>query len=123
VSEFLVGYLAGIDERLLDYLDEDGEMRVDAVRRLRYYTTAVLDGSITLTALHEDWPDWFDLAPAFVAAYTPEGVEELEEAAEFLEGPEVGDDDALTEAERDYLMALELQLDMYPEIRATEDEG
>jgi hypothetical protein len=122
VSEFLVVYLDSIDERLLGYLDEDEEMRLDAVRRLRFYTTALLDGSITPVALHEDWPDWFDLAPAFVAAYAPEEVEELEEATALLEGPRIEEDAPLTEAERAYLLALERVLDMYPVMRMTEEE-
>jgi hypothetical protein len=87
VSEFLVVYLDSIDERLLDFLDEAGEMRPDTVRRLRFYTTALLDGSVTPAAVAEDWPDWYDLIPAFVAAYAPGEVEELEEAAAFLETP------------------------------------
>jgi hypothetical protein len=61
VNEFLVVYLDPIDERFLEYLDEGEELRLDIAKRLRYYTTAVLDGSITPTALHADWPDWFDL--------------------------------------------------------------
>jgi hypothetical protein len=32
VSEFLVAYLASIDERLLDYLDEDDELRPEIDR-------------------------------------------------------------------------------------------
>ena len=28
--------------------------------------TALLDGSVRPARLAEDWPDWFDLAPAFV---------------------------------------------------------
>jgi hypothetical protein len=122
VNDFLVVYLDSIDERLLDYLDEEGELRLDTVQRLRYYTTALLDGLITPAALAEDWPDWFDLAPAFVAAYAPDEVEELEQATALLEGPRIEEDVALTEAERAYLTALELQLDMYPDMQATEEE-
>ena len=122
VNDFLVTYLDSIDDRLLEYLDEDEELRLDTVKRLRFYTTALLDGSITSAAVAEDWPDWFHLAPAFVAAYAPDEVEELEQAAGFLESPEIGDDAPLTVADRTYLTALELQLDMYPEMRATEEE-
>ena len=120
VSDILLSYLDSIDERLLEYLDEVDDLRPGTVHRLRFYTSALLDGSLSPAAVAEDWPDWFDLAPAFVAAYAPGGVEELEEAA-FLEGPEVGDAAPLTEADRDYLRALEVQLDMYPEMRPTEE--
>ena len=34
MSDFLVVYLDSIDERLLEYLDEDDELRLDAVQRL-----------------------------------------------------------------------------------------
>jgi hypothetical protein len=34
VNEFLVVYLDSIDERLLEYVDDE-ELRIDAVRRLR----------------------------------------------------------------------------------------
>ena len=71
MSEFLVTYLDSIDERLLDYLDEEDELRPEVVMRLRTYATALLDGSITPAAVAEDWADWFDLLGAFVAAYAP----------------------------------------------------
>jgi hypothetical protein len=60
VSEFLVLYLDSIDEALLEYLDEDDELRLDVVKRLRFYASALLDGSITASAVAEDWEDWFD---------------------------------------------------------------
>ena len=72
VGHCLVIYLDSIDERLLDYLDEDDELRPEVVKRLRYYTTALLDGTITPAAVAEDWADWFDLVRAFVVAYAPE---------------------------------------------------
>ena len=67
----------------------------------------------------EDWADWFDLVGAFVTAYAPEGVEELEEAAPLM-SDEVNEDTLLTEADRAYLLALEALLDMYPEMRMGE---
>ncbi len=68
----------------------------------------------------EDWPDWYQLAPAFVAAYGSEELQELEGAAEFLDGVEEQDDVSLTDADRAYLKALESWLGMYPEMRTTE---
>ena len=50
----------------------------------------------------EDWADWFDLTRAFVAAYAPEEIEELEEAAPLM-SDEVEEDTVLTEADRAYL--------------------
>lgn len=45
VNEFLVTYLDSIDEHLLDYLDEDDELSPEIVKRLRYYTTALQQGT------------------------------------------------------------------------------
>ena len=120
MSEFLVTYLDSIDERLLDYLDEDDELRPEVVKRLRYYASALPEASITPAAVAEYWADWFDLVPAFVAAYAPDEVGELEEAAEFMDTDE--EYTTLTAADKAYLTALELQLDMYPEMRMSEDQ-
>jgi hypothetical protein len=119
VNDFLVSYLDAIDERLLEYLDDDDELKLDTVQRLRFYTSALLDGSLSPDHVVEDWPDWFQLAPAFVAAYGSEELQELEGAAEFL-GAIEEDDVSLTEADRAYLKALEVWLDVYPEMRTTE---
>jgi hypothetical protein len=120
VDDFLVTYLDTIDERLLEYLDDDEELRLDAVRRLRLYTSALLDGSVTPESLADDWPDWFHLAPAFVAAYGTDELAGLENAPVFLRAD--GEEDVhLVDADRAYLRALEVQLDMYPEMRTTDE--
>jgi hypothetical protein len=121
VNDFLVLYLDSIDEQLLEYLDEDDELKLDAVQRLTFYTTALLDGSITPDHVMEDWPDWYQLAPAFVATYGSEELQELEGASEFLEAIEEQDDVSLTDADLAYLKALEAWLGMYPEMRTTEE--
>jgi hypothetical protein len=120
VNDFLVVYLDSIDERLLEYLDEDDELKLDAVQRLRFYTSALLEGSITPDHVMEDWPDWYQLVPAFVATYGSEELQELEVAARLLEAIEEDEDVTLTEADCGYLTALEKWLGMYPEMRTTE---
>jgi hypothetical protein len=62
VNDFLVSYLDAIDKRLLEHLDDEGELKLEVVRRLRFYTSALLDGSLTPDHVVEDWPDWFQLA-------------------------------------------------------------
>ncbi len=119
MSEFLVVYLDSIDENLLDYLDEDDELRLEVVKRLRYYASVLLEGSISPAAVAEDWADWFDLVQAFVAAYAPQEIEELEEAAPLM-SDEIAEDTVLTAVDRDYLTAVELLLDAYPEMRMGE---
>jgi hypothetical protein len=120
-SDSLVVYLDSIDERLLEYLDEDEELKLDAVQRLRFYTTALLDGSITPDHVMEDWSDWYVLVPAFVATYGIAMLKELEGASVLLEAIEEQEDVSLTDADRAYLKALEAWLDMYPEMRTTEE--
>ena len=112
--------MGSIDERLLEYLDKDDELKLDAVKRLSFYTTALLDGSITPDHVMEDWPDWYQLVPAFVATYGTEELQQLEGASEFLEAIEEDDDVSLTDADLAYLKALEAWLGMYPEMRTTE---
>src|ERR1035441_3983680 len=102
------------------YLDEDDELKLDAVQRLSFYTTALLDGSITPDHVMEDWSDWYALVPAFVATYGTDELQELEGAAVLLEAIEEQDDVSLTKADRAYLKALEAWLDMSPEMRTTE---
>ncbi len=120
MNEFLVAYLDSIDERLLDYLGEDDELRPEVVKRLRYYSSALLEGSITPAAVAEDWEDWFDLVPAFVAAYAPEVTDELDEEGAPLMRDEGGEGTALTPADRTYLAAVELLLNAYPEMEVGE---
>jgi len=113
VNDFLVTYLDSIDEDLLQYLDDDEELSIVVVKRMRDYTVALLDGSITPVALDEDWSDWFPLVGAFVAAYGWEGVDDLEDGATFLDeigAPEV----EIRSADREFLEALVVQLDVYP---------
>jgi hypothetical protein len=120
VNDFLVVYLDSIDEQLLEYLDEDDELELDAVKRLRFYTSALLEGSISPDHVMEDRPDWYQLVPAFVATYGTEELQELEGAAVLLEAIEEQDDVSLTDADLAYLKALEAWLGMYPEMRSSE---
>ena len=121
VNDFLFTYLDSIDERLLEYLDKHHELKLDAVKRLRFYTSALLEGSITPDHVLEDWPDWYQLVPAFVATYGSDELRELEIGAEFLGAIEEREDVSLSKADLAYLKVLESWLDMYPEMRTTEE--
>jgi hypothetical protein len=96
-------------------------LKLDAVQRLRFYTSALLDGSITPDHVVEDWPDSYQLVPAFVATYGTEELQDLEGATVFLGAIEEDEDVILTKAGRAYLKALELWLGMFPEMRTTEE--
>jgi len=56
-------YLDAIDERLLEYLDDDDELKLDAVQRMRIYTSTLLTGSITPDHVVEDWPTGSNRSP------------------------------------------------------------
>jgi hypothetical protein len=84
-------------------------------------TGALLDGSLTPDHVVEDWPDWFQLVPAFVAAYGTDELKEAEVASVFLEAVEEHENVSLDDAVRAYLKALEAWLDVYPEMRTTEE--
>ncbi|MGP0109176.1 MAG: hypothetical protein ACLPR9_10020 [Acidimicrobiales bacterium] len=58
MNDLLVSCLDTIDERLLEYLDDD-ETSLDAIRRLRLHTSALLGGSVTPGHLVEGRADWF----------------------------------------------------------------
>jgi len=115
MSDLLVAFLDAIDERLLDYLDQDEELRLDTVERLWLYTEALLDGSITPAVIEEDWSDWFDLVAAFRTAYAPQWLADLEEAAPFRRV--IRDETRLVRADRAYLLALTSLLDMHHKTR------
>jgi len=120
MSDALVTYLDSFDGRLLDYLDEDGGLSAFTVSKLRHYTIALLDGTISPLTVDEAWPDWYSLALAFVAAYVPEDLTAMEESVTFMKAAGAGEDAALTEADRVHLRELELYLDIYPEIAGGE---
>ena len=68
MNDLLLVHLDSIDERLLEYLDEDDELKLDVAQRLRLHTSALYEGWITPDHVLEDWPDWYPLTHAFVTA-------------------------------------------------------
>jgi hypothetical protein len=72
--------------RLLAHLDDDEELPVQIVKRMRDFAVALLDGTITPVAIDKEWADLVTLGPA----------------------------------DRAYLEALVLQLDVYPNERPTD---
>ena len=114
MNDFLVSYLDAIEERLLEYLDDEGELKLEVVQRLRFYTSALLNGSLSPDNVVQDWADWFQLVPAFVAAYGTDELKEAEVASVFLETVEEHEHASINDAVRSYLKAVEAWLDMYP---------
>ena len=120
VNDFLVNCLHRTDELLLGYLDGDNDLTVNTVKRLRFYASAMLGGSMTPSQVADEWADWFVLTPAFVAAHGTWELADLESDARLLRHGGVDDDASLIEADRVYLSALEVALDSYPEGRTTQ---
>ena len=64
----------------------------------------------------EDWPDWYQLAPAFVATYGTEELQELEGASVLLEAIEEDDERIFIDALRDLQPGEELFYDYQLEV-------
>ena len=90
MSEFLVTYLDSIDERLSTTSTRTRNCAQRWSSACATTPRPSWKAPSRPAAVAEDWADWFDLARAFVAAYAPEGVEELEEAASLM-SDEVGE--------------------------------
>jgi hypothetical protein len=114
----LVTYLDSIDKRLLDYLDEDGELSAVATQRLRSHISELLAGTMTTAALTAAWPDWFDLVSAFVVTYGSLELEDLEVESGFARETEWDSEGPPSGLTRGYLLTLELELDVFSESRA-----
>jgi hypothetical protein len=116
-NDLLVRYLQSIDERLLEYLDQDEDLSVATTERLLAQTTDLLAGTMTPAGLKASWPDWFDLVSAFVITYGSVQLEDLEEESGFGPETESEDEGPPTGLVRGYLLTLELELDLYPEMK------
>jgi hypothetical protein len=116
-NDLLVTYLDSIDKRLLDYLDEDDDLSVVTTQKLRSYTSELLAGTITAPELMVAWRDWFDLVSAFVVTYGSAELEDLEVASGFGRQTESESDGPPSGLIRGYLLTLELELDLYPEMK------
>jgi hypothetical protein len=103
VSEDLAAYLDSIDARLVHYLDTDRDISSDAIRHVQCYAVALLQGLVLPEHVHEDWPDFYPLADAFVLAYGSRRLGQLLRLSSLYEG---GDDDPLTEDDRVFLVTL-----------------
>jgi hypothetical protein len=113
----LVTYLESIDKRLLDYLDDDDELSIATVQRLRPHISELLGGTMTTSALTAAWPEWFDLVSAFVITYGSLELEDLEVESGFGRESEWDSEAPPSGLMRGYLLTLELELDVFPETK------
>ena len=113
VNDFLVSFLERSDPRLLRYLGSGGRLSAPTIRRLRHFAGALLDAEISPGRLAREWPDWFLLTPAFVAANGTLELADLASESGFRGKVEARDGASLTEADHNYLRALREALDEY----------
>ncbi len=107
MSDDLADYLDSIDARLVDYLDADLDISVDAVRHVQCYAVALIQDLVLPEHVHEDWPDFYPLVDAFVLAYGSRRLGHLVRESALFEG---GGDDPLTSADRVFLVTLLAEL-------------
>jgi hypothetical protein len=120
-NDLLVTHLGSIDKRLLTYLDDDEDMSLATIDRLRSMTSDLLAGTLTAPELTAQWADWFDLVSAFVVTYGSVELEDLEEEVGFGPDTEADEPGPPTGLLRGYLLSLELELDGYPEMKRSFD--
>lgn len=99
----LPGNLDSIDPRLIGYLDADGNLSVDAIRRVERYAVALIQERVVPEHVHEDWPDFFPLVAALILAYGSPRLRQLARMSSIFKG---WGDDPLTERDRTFLVAL-----------------
>jgi hypothetical protein len=99
----LAHYLGSIDPRLVSYLDEDGTLSVDTIRKVHRYAVVLLQEHVVPEHVHEDWPDFFLLAAAIVYASGSQRLGLLAQKSSIFKG---WGDDPLTERDRAFLVAL-----------------
>ena len=107
MSDDLADYLDSIDAHLVDYLDQDRNISSAAVRHVRCYAIALVEGLVVPEHVHEDWPDFFPLVFAFVLAYGSSRLCHLARRAAIFEG---AGDDPLTDDDRVFLATLIAEL-------------
>ena len=110
VTDRLVTYLDAVDERLVGYLGEDGDLSPETVRRLQRFAVALSEGSMTPDLALVDWADFYALAAAFVVVHGSDELRELYDQATVF-GAVVGRDVRFTDADRVFLVALSEELE------------
>lgn len=108
MSDDLADYLDSIDAHLVDYLDQDRNISSAAVRHVRCYAIALVEGLVVPEHVHEDWPDFFPLVVAFVLAYGSPRLGHLARRSTIFEG---GGDEPLTDGDRIFLVSMLAEID------------
>jgi hypothetical protein len=108
MGDELAAYLCSIDGRLVRYLEDGADLSSTALRHVRCYGVALVQGLVVPEHVHEDWADFFPLVVAFVLAYGSAELGHLARRATIFEG---GGEEPLTDGDRIFLVSLLAELD------------
>lgn len=114
MNDALATHLSAIDDRLLAYLDDQGELPVEVVARMHRFAVAMVEGSATPELVADDWPDFYDLAAAFVFAYGSAELKDVYDRASLVDTVAGGRFVPLGDADRVLLVLLTEELERYP---------
>lgn len=114
MNDALTTQLSAIDDRLLAYLDERGELPVEVIARMHRFANAMVEGSATAELVAADWPEFFDLAAAFVFAYGSTELKNVYDRASLVDTVADGRFVPLDDADRVLLVLLTEELERYP---------
>jgi hypothetical protein len=114
VNDALSSYLSNIDARLLQYLDDTGEIPVDIVVRLHRFAGSIVEGSGTPELVAQEWPDFYDLASAFVVTYGSTELQDLYDRANLEAAVAEGRVIPVGDTDRVLLVQLTDELEAYP---------
>ncbi len=114
MNDALTTYLSSIDPRLLEYVDDGGELPVDLVIRLHRFAGSIVEGSATTELVADEWPDFYDLASAFVVTYGSSELRDLYDQANLEAAVAGGRLVPVEDADRVLLVQLTDELEAYP---------
>ncbi len=112
VSDDPATYLDAVDERLVGFLADDGDLSSETVWRLQRFAVALSEGSMTPALALQDWADFYPLAAAFVVVHGSDELRGLYDQATVFSAV-VGRDVQFTDADRVFLVALSEELEGY----------
>jgi hypothetical protein len=118
-TSLLATYLDSLDQRMLGYVDDNGQLRVETAGHLHRYIVALVEDAASPHWVLENWRDFYDLVTGFVIAYGTPLLEGLYGGAPFLDWLGHGTDVTLTTADRVFLMMLGDHIDRYAQASGT----
>lgn len=113
----LVAYLRKVDASLLVHVT-DGLLSTQALLKMRGYAEALATRDLTTTAVVADWPEFFELALAFVVAYGSFSLRWMCERCQLFPALRRGLSPAITPWDRRFLLTFVQEIGDHLEVRA-----